>query len=70
MVGSDLWFPKNHVVTTVILWYKPENLVDPTLLFLGTLSYGTGAHVGLCTKCKYIHKVLFLVHYCTGLGHT
>jgi hypothetical protein len=50
MVGSDLWFPKNHVVATVILWYKPHNLVDPTVLFLGTLSYRTEAHVGLCTK--------------------
>jgi hypothetical protein len=59
MVGSDLWLPKNSVVATVILWYKPQNLVDPTVLFLGTLSYRTRAHVGLCTTCKYIHTVLF-----------
>jgi hypothetical protein len=50
MVGSDLWLPKNPVVAAVILWYKPHNSVDPTALFLGTLSYWTGAHVGLCTK--------------------
>jgi hypothetical protein len=52
MVGSDLWLPKNPVVSTVILWYKPQNSVDPTALFLGTLSYRAGAHVGLCTTCK------------------
>jgi hypothetical protein len=50
MVGSDLWLPMNPVVATAILWYKPQNSVDPTVLFLGTLSYRTGAHVGLCTK--------------------
>jgi hypothetical protein len=35
-----------------ILWYKPQNSVDPTALFLGTLSYRAGAYVGLGTTCK------------------
>jgi hypothetical protein len=63
MVGSNLWLPKNPVVSTVILWYKPHNSVDLTALFLGTLLYRAGAHIGLYVPhvSKYI-QFFFVVH--------
>jgi hypothetical protein len=59
-LGATCGCRSNYVVQTqVILWHKPQNSVDPTVLSLWYIIVrGRCAHVGLCTPCKYIHIVL------------